>query len=62
MIKILFESKEGKWIQENWSLFEETSAEKNCHKADSDMIKLYSLLLILTPIQKVDGFQKFMPI
>ena len=26
-----FETKEAKWIQDNWIIFEKSSAEKNCH-------------------------------
>ena len=58
-----FESKEAKWIQDNWSIFEKSSAYKNCHRAVSDMTKkLYSLLLILIPKKKVHAFQKFLPV
>ena len=59
----LFESKEAKWVQDNWTIFEKSNAQKNCHAAVSDMMKkLYSLFLILTPIEKVHAFQKFMSV
>ena len=59
----VLESKEAKWIQDNWSVFKRSSTQKNCHRAVSDMMKkLYSLLLILTPIKKVHAFQKFMSV
>ena len=58
----VLEIKEVKWIQDNWSIFEKSITQKNCHTAVCDMMKkLYSLLLILTPIKKVHAFQKFMP-
>ena len=50
----VFESKEALWIQDNCSIFEKSSADKDSHSSVSDMMKnLYSLLLILTPIKKV---------
>ena len=52
----VFESKEAMWIQDNCSTFEKSSADKNIHSSVSDMMKkLYSLLLILTLIKKVDA-------
>ena len=48
------ESKEAMWIQDNCSIFEKSSADKNSHSSVSDRMKnLYSLLLILTLIKKV---------
>ena len=50
----VFECKEAMWIQDNWSIFEKSSAKKNCHSSVSDIMKkLYALLLLLTPIKKV---------
>ena len=47
-------------IQDNWSIFEKSSGEKNCHSSISDIMKkLYSLLLILTPIKKVHAEERF---
>ena len=41
----------------------EKQCRENCHTAVSDMMKkLYSLLLILTTIKKVNVFQKFMSV
>ena len=53
----VFESKEAKWIQVT-RVSSRKAVQRKIHKAVSDMMKkLYSILLILTPIKKFMPFK-----